>query len=162
MVLIIMGVAGAGKTTVGRVLAGRLGWKFYDADDFHSEESKERMRNGIPLTDEDRVPWLEALQNLMKGLDTDAVIACSALKKRYRDMLAGCGLDARFIYLRGDRGLIRGRLERRNEHFAGAGILDSQFEALEEPEDAVIEDIGPDPETMADNIISKLRLDIDP
>jgi gluconokinase len=159
MVLIIMGVSGAGKTTVGRVLAGRLGWKFFDADDLHTEENKEKIRNGIPLTDEDRIPWLEALEELIKGLDTPSVIACSALKKRYRDKLAGSGRDVRFVYLGGDKDLIRGRLERRKGHFAGAGILESQFETLEEPDDALWEDIGPDPETIADDVIRRLKLE---
>lgn len=158
MVLIIMGVSGAGKTTVGRVLARRLGWKFFDADDLHSDDKKIKIHNGVPLTDEDRIPWLEALRNLIEGLDTPAVIACSALKKSYREMLSGSGRDVRFVYLRGDAELIRERLERREGQFAGAGILESQLEALEEPEDALREDIGPDPETIADDIVRKLKL----
>jgi len=158
MVLIIMGVSGAGKTTVGRVLARRLDWKFFDADDLHSRENKEKIQNGVPLTDEDRIPWLEALRNLINGLDTPAVIACSALKKSYRDILAGSGRDVRLVYLGGDKELIRGRLERRKGHFAGAGILESQLGDLEEPEDALWEDIEPDPETIADDIVRKLKL----
>ncbi|KAB2825431.1 MAG: gluconokinase [Candidatus Dadabacteria bacterium] len=159
MVLIIMGVSGAGKTTVGSVLARRLGWKFYDADDLHTGENKEKIKNGIPLTDEDRLPWLEALGELIRGLDAPSVIACSALRKSYRDKLAGSGRDVRFVYLGGDKELIRGRLERRKGHFAGAGILESQLQALEEPEDALWEDIGPDPETIADDIIGRLKLE---
>ena len=158
MVLIIMGVSGAGKTTVGRVLAHRLGWKFYDADDLHPEENKKKIHNGIPLTDEDRLPWLGALRNLIRGLDTPAVIACSALKKSYRDMLAVSGLNVRFVYLQGDDRTIRVRLEGRKEHFAGAGILESQLEALEEPDDALWENIDADPEAIADDIVRKLEL----
>ena len=158
MVLIIMGVAGAGKTTVGRILALRLGWKFYDADDFHSEENKEKIRNGVPLTDEDRLPWLLTLHDLINGLDAGAVIACSALKRKYRNILSGSSRDVRFVYLKGDKKLIRDRLKGREGHFAGAGILESQLETLEEPVDAIIEDIGPDPETIADDIVAKLWL----
>jgi len=159
MVLIIMGVSGAGKTTVGRVLARRLGWKFFDADDLHSEENKEKIKNAVPLTDEDRLPWLEALRGLIRGLDAPSVIACSALKKSYRDKLAGSGRDVCFVYLGGDMDLIRGRLERRKGHFAGAGILESQLETLEEPQDALWEDIRADPETIADDVIRRLKLE---
>ncbi|HET7288947.1 MAG TPA: gluconokinase [Thermodesulfobacteriota bacterium] len=158
MVLIIMGVSGAGKTTVGRVLARKLGWNFFDADDLHSEKNKEKLKNGIPLTDEDRLPWLGALRGLIWGLDAPSVIACSALKKSYRDKLAGSGRDVRFVYLGGDKELIRGRLERRKGHFAGAGILESQLETLEEPDDALREDIRHDPETIADDVIRRLKL----
>lgn len=161
MVLIIMGVAGVGKTTVGRALALRLGWAFYDADDFHPKENIEKMNKGVPLTDADRAPWLAALAGLISGLDKPAVIACSALRKSYRDTLAGSGRDVRFVYLRGERDLIRRRLEGRKGHFAGPGLLDSQLEALEEPDDALRVDIGPEPESIADEIIRKLELKAD-
>lgn len=158
MVLIIMGVAGAGKTTIGRALALRLGWRFYDADDFHPKENIEKMKKGVPLTDGDRAPWLAVLRELIGRMDTPAVIACSALRKSYRDMLAESGRDLRFVYLRGDREIIRGRLEGRKGHFAGPEILESQLEALEEPEDALRVDIGPEPEAIAAEIIRKLEL----
>lgn len=159
MVLVIMGVSGAGKTTIGRALALRLGWRFYDADDFHPKKNIEKMKKGVPLTDGDRAPWLAALGELIGRMDTPAVIACSALKRSYRDELAGSGRDVRFVYLRGDSEIIRGRLEGRKGHFAGPEILESQLEALEEPDDALRVDIGPEPESIADEIIRKLELE---
>lgn len=138
-----MGVAGSGKTTVGRLLAATLDWRFYDADDFHSPASVERIRAGIPLTDADRAPWLDALAELLRGLARDgtpAVLACSALRQAYRDRLAAAGDRVRFVYLRGEPGVLRQRLERRLGHFAGASILASQFATLEEPAGAVTVD----------------------
>ena len=158
MVIIIMGVAGAGKTTVGGLLARKLGWNFYDADDFHPKENIEKINKGIPLTDEDRLPWLLAIRALIIGLRTPAVIACSALKRRYREVLEEGGADIRFVYLTGGRDLIKERLIGREGHFAGAQILESQLEALEEPEDALREDIGQDPESITEDIILKLDL----
>jgi len=158
MVLIIMGVAGAGKTTVGRVLARKLGWNFYDADDFHPKENMEKINKGIPLTDEDRLPWLLAIRDFIEGMNEPAVIACSALKETYREMLEESGGDIRFIYLAGSAELIKDRLRGRKGHFAGAPILESQLSVLEEPEDALREDIGQDPESIAEDIIRKLDL----
>ena len=158
MVLIIMGVAGAGKTTVGKSLASRLGWMFYDADDFHPKENIEKIEKGAPLTDEDRAPWLEALRALIAGLDTNAVIACSALKKKYRDILTVGGHDVRFVYLHGDKEIIRERLLERKGHFAGPEILEGQLDALEEPEDAISVDIGQGADVITDEIVLKLGL----
>lgn len=158
MVLIIMGVAGAGKTTIGKLLAEKLKWKFYDADDFHPKENKEKINKGIPLTDEDRLPWLLAIRDLIGRLKAPAVIACSALKEAYRQMLEEGGGDIRFVYLAGSPDLIKDRLMERKGHFAGASILESQLGALEEPEDALRVDIGRDPESIAEDIIRKLDL----
>jgi gluconokinase len=158
MVLIVMGVAGSGKTTVGELLAGKLGWDFYDADRFHPKENIEKMSRGIPLTDEDRLPWLSLVRDFIAGLNAPAVIACSALKAAYRDVLKESGRDIRFVYLAGGAELVRERIEGRKGHFAGARILENQFEALEEPEDALREDIRMDPESIANDIIDKLHL----
>lgn len=158
MILIITGVAGAGKTTVGKLLARKLGWKFYDADDYHPEENVEKMRKGISLTDEDRQPWLERLRELITEQSGPAVIACSALKQAYRDFLRAGDRDVRFVYLKGGKQLIRHRLEGRKGHFAGADILEGQFDALEEPENALTEDVSRDAESIAEDILRELKL----
>lgn len=158
MVLIIMGVAGAGKTTVGGVLARKLGWNFYDADDFHPKENIEKINKGIPLTDEDRLPWLMAIRYFIEGMNEPAVIACSALKQTYRDYLKEGNKEVEFVYLKGSVDLIRHRLEERKGHFAGIEILGGQFEALEEPENVLTESVDQDPESIAEDIIGKLNL----
>ncbi len=143
MVFIIMGVSGSGKTTVGQRLAAKLGCAFSDADDFHSAANKAKMTAGFPLNDEDRAPWLQALREAIDGWassSADHVLACSALKNRYREMLGGSGPDRRFFYLKGDYELIRSRLEGRAGHFFNPALLRSQFEALEEPADAIVID----------------------
>lgn len=158
MVLIIMGVAGSGKTTVGELLARKLYWDFYDADRFHPKENIEKMSQGIPLTDEDRLPWLSSLRGFIGALDAPAVIACSALKQTYRDYLKAGNKGVEFIYLKGSVDLIRRRLEERKGHFAGVEILRGQFEALEEPENVLTEGVDRDPESIAEDIIRKLGL----
>lgn len=137
MIVVVMGVSGAGKTTIGRALAQALGWPFYDGDDFHPPQNVEKMRQGIPLTDADRLPWLEALHALMYQLllsGQSAVVACSALKRSYRDLLRRAGPEVRFVYLAADPELIRRRLEARRGHFFDPQLLQSQFEALEAPD----------------------------
>jgi len=159
MVIVIMGVTGSGKTTVGRKLAGKLGGSFYDADDFHPPGNKEKMSRGIPLTDEDRLPWLQSLHQAMEKWTIEKnspVLACSALKQKYRDLLAA-GLDVKWIYLKGDRETIRQRIKERQDHFAGSQLLESQFEALEEPRDAVVVDLGEDPDTIVGRILEGLE-----
>lgn len=158
MILIITGVAGAGKTTIGKILAKKLGWKFYDADDFHPGRNIEKMKRGESLTDEDRLPWLEALHRLIGEQTSSAVIACSALKQSYRDYLKKGRSDVRFVFLKGDRELIRERLEERTGHYAKSSLLESQFKALEEPEDSLTEDISRDAEAIADDIIREFKL----
>jgi len=158
MILIIVGVAGAGKTTIGKLLAQRLGWEFYDADDFHPAQNIRKIIDGKTLTDEDRRPWLESLSGLIEKHDGHAVIACSALKKSYRDNLSKGNNDIKFVYLKGSRKLILGRLTDRKGHFAGPKILDTQFEDLEEPLDAVTVEVTEDPESIASEIIRKLKL----
>ena len=144
MIILIMGVAGAGKTTVGRELAAALGWRFCDADEFHSPEHIEKLRRGIPLTDEDRRPWLaEIHQAIGAWIDggEPVVLACSLLKAAYRaSVLAGYGDQVRVVYLKAGRPLLEQRLARRTGHFMGEALLASQFDILEEPTEALILD----------------------
>jgi len=143
MILLIMGVAGSGKSTVGSQLAVQLGWTSLDADDFHSPENKAKMRRGIHLTEDDRIPWLQAMHAELVRLDgqkENAVLACSALKKSYREILAA-GLDLRVVYLKGSYEVIQQRIQERHAHFAGTSILADQFAMLEEPGDALDLDV---------------------
>lgn len=134
--IVLMGVAGSGKTTVGRIVAERLGWRFLDADDFHSPENVEKMRSGQPLTDDDRWPWLDRLNGLLRE-DGSAVLACSALRQRYRDRI-GAGLDdVRWVHLAGSFELIGSRLAARKGHYMPASLLASQFNTLEPPSAAL-------------------------
>ena len=155
-----MGVTGAGKTTIGRMLAKELGWEFADADDFHSAANKEKMSRGIPLNDADREPWLEAIRAAMLQLSAahqNVVLACSALKSSYRERLE-IGPEVKFVYLRGSYETIYQRLLSRHGHFATEKILSSQFEALEEPADAIVVDIGKSPEGIVNEIGERLKL----
>lgn len=156
-----MGVSGAGKTTVGRRLAADLGWSFYEGDDFHPDANVRKMTAGIPLTDEDRLPWLRSLRALVErclATGEDAVIACSALKESYRRLLAE-GLDGvRFVHLTGDPRLIAERLEQRAGHFMKPGMLASQFTALEPPENAVVVDVTGSPEEITAEVRRRLSL----
>ena len=143
MILIVMGVSGSGKTTVGQAVAKRLGCGFSDADDFHSAANKAKMAAGFPLNDLDRDPWLQSLRAAMDDWErssTDHVLACSALKNRYREMLGASGPDRKFVYLKGSCELFRARLEGRAGHFFNPALLRSQFDALEEPGDAIVID----------------------
>ena len=162
MVVIIFGVAGVGKTTIGKLLAENLGWKFYDADDFHSKENIEKMHNGQPLTDEDRQPWLQSLRDLIQQCLTqneNTVLACSALKKKYRDELRRSA-DVKFVFLRAERAQVVQHLKNRRGHYFDPKLLDSQFADLEEPEsskDAVTVELTGEPRDVASKIESILR-----
>ena len=146
-----MGAAGSGKSLVGRALAAELGWRFEDGDDYHSPASIEAMRRGVALTDADRAPWLAALHGVIERAierREAVVVACSALKERYRVALRGGLRGVRFVYLRADGATLRRRLEARQGHFVGARILPSQLAALEEPTDAVTVDATRSPEEI--------------
>ena len=163
-VMIVMGVSGCGKSTVGALLALRLRWEFEDADWFHPASNIEKMHDGIPLTDEDRWPWLNAIAAWIDKTRRSrgrGVIACSALKHRYRDVLIGDRADVRLIFLKGDEELIARRIATRHEHFMPRSLLHSQFEALEEPgpdENPVTVSIEPKPREIVERILSALNL----
>jgi gluconokinase len=163
VVVIICGVSGAGKTTIGALLAREVGWRFYEADDFHSPANVEKMRRGISLTDEDRQPWLESLRVLIErclARGENAVLACSALKKAYRDRLR-VSAAVKIVFLRGTYALISDRLRQRRGHFMNPALLKSQFADLEEPQtvqDAVVIKLGRDPRELVAEIKAQLRL----
>jgi gluconokinase len=149
--VVLMGVSGSGKTTVGRLLASRLGWAFVDADDFHSAANVEKMRRGEPLTDADREPWLHALAAALRSrldVSESVVLACSALKASYR---AALHVDARvrFAFLNADAGLLQERLAGRAGHYFNPALLQSQLETLEPPQDALVVDASRPPEELA-------------
>ncbi len=153
-----MGVVGSGKTTIGQLLAQRLGWQFADADDFHPPGNIDKIHRGVPLDDSDRAPWLSALRIGIEQWNADGenvVLACSALKRRYRDELSDGAVQ--FIYLKGSYELILSRLRARQGHFASDSILTSQFADLEEPHDAVTVSVDKTPEAIVSEIITKLN-----
>lgn len=162
-VLVIMGVSGSGKTTVAKELAARLGWPFEEGDTLHPEANVAKMHAGIPLTDADRQPWLEAVAAWVDGQRSrkqPGIITCSALKRSYRQIVVGDRPEARLVYLRGSRDLIAERLSGRSGHFMPPSLLQSQIDTLEEPgpdEDALTADIGAPPGEVADDIIRQLR-----
>jgi len=142
---IVMGVSGCGKSSVGKALADHLGWNFYDADDFHPPENVAKMANGIPLDDSDRAPWLASLHDLISSNlegDRSGVLACSALKERYRQRLMKDNEGVQIIYLKGSYDLTWSRMEKRTDHYMKPHMLQSQFEALEEPTNALTIDIS--------------------
>lgn len=158
MIVIIMGTTGSGKTTIGTLLAKRLGWQFVDADEYHPPENVEKMKHGIPLTDADREPWLKALHNMIRQWSADArnvVLACSALKESYRDELRATP-DVKFVYLKGSYELFSQRVLARKGHFAKQNLLASQFATLEEPKDAIVVDASKSPEEMLAEICKPL------
>jgi gluconokinase len=162
MVIVLMGVSGSGKSTVGKVLAEQLGWKFLDADDFHPPANVEKMRAGKPLTDEDRKPWLTTLRDraaVACRIDEQIVLACSALKHSYQDYLENHDPDCvHFVHLVGSPELIKQRLAERKGHFMNPNLLESQFETLEPPANSLQIDITPPPEEIAKEIREKLGL----
>ena len=160
MIVIVMGVVGAGKTTVGRMLAEQQGWEFADADDFHPQANIDKIRHGISLTDADRQPWLDRLRKAIEEWIKEGrnlVLACSALKENYRQIL-DVGPAVQFVYLKGSASLIAQRLRSRQGHFANERILASQFADLEEPHPAVVEDISQTPREIVTDIRQKLKL----
>jgi gluconokinase len=156
-----MGVSGCGKSTVGRLLAEQLHWRFLDADDFHSPANVAKMREGIPLTDNDRAGWLQRLRDeLVSSLQRNmpVVLACSALREAYRAVLRSAGAAVRFVYLRGNFATIQARLATRKDHYMPASLLESQFAALEEPRDAVIISVELSPADAVREIRRQLNL----
>ena len=154
MVVIIMGATGAGKTTIGTMLAARLNWQFADADTFHPPANIEKMSKGIPLNDADRTPWLEAMRKAILewiAAGKNVVLACSALKRAYREELRPSP-EVKIIYLKGNYALFAERIRHRHGHFAGEGILAGQFADLEEPEDAIAVDAAKSPEEIVAEI----------
>ena len=163
-VMIVMGVSGSGKSTIGALLARRLHWEFEDADWLHPAANVDKMHNGIPLTDDDRRPWLDAVAAWIDNTRRSgehAVVACSALKRRYRDILIGDRADVRLVYLKGEETLIARRIATRHEHFMPRSLLHSQFEELEEPgrdENPLVASIEPEPREIVTRILSALNI----
>jgi len=173
MIILVMGIEGSGKTTVGRLLAERLKYAFADADDFHSAANKEKMSKGIPLTDADRGPWLAAIRDQMArwiSAKENGVVTCSALKQSYRDFLLTAGnmtgvnvsggnsVDIKIVYLRGTLPLLEERLHSRHGHFAKESLLASQFATLEEPHGVITIDVDETPEQIVDEAMRQLNL----
>jgi gluconokinase len=159
---ILMGVSGSGKTSVGEALAKRLGWDFYDADDFHPPENVVKMANGIPLNDSDRAPWLARLHDLISSslkADRPGVLACSALKESYRQQLLGGNQTVQIVYLKGSYDLIWSRMEKRTDHYMKPDMLKSQFDTLEEPTDALTIEISMPVADIVKTIVSRSQLE---
>jgi gluconokinase len=158
MNIIVLGVSGVGKTTIGEQLARRLGFNFADADQYHSPENVKKMSAGIPLTDADRWPWLDCLHDLLRDSlanNEDLVLACSALKQIYRDRLDN-DVPVTWVYLKGTPEVIRKRMEERHGHFAHENLLVSQLATLEEPKDAITVDADKSVDEIVHDVISKL------
>lgn len=156
-----MGVAGSGKTTVGGLLAARLGWRFLEGDAFHTQANVAKMSNGISLGDDDRWPWLERIRDAIEACSREgreAVLACSALRASYREFLAAGSDDVRFVYLKGDRQTIHERMNARRDHYMKAEMLDSQLSNLEEPSDAIVADIESAPADIVSDVVRALNL----
>jgi gluconokinase len=156
VIVVVMGVSGSGKSTIGALLAARLGVEFLDADEYHPPENVARMAAGVPLTDEERRPWLERLNAELRKRK-DAVLACSALKESYRKVLAE-GIDCRFVHLRGSIELIRSRLQERKHRYMPASLLESQFAALEPPAGAIDIDVALPPAECVAAILAQLPM----
>ena len=161
-VLVVMGVSGSGKTTVAGLIAGALGWELGDADDWHSPANVRKMHGGTPLTDEDRWPWLRSIAawiDATRSTGQHGVLACSALKRAYRDILIGSRADVRLVFLHGSEALIEQRQAARHNHYMPASLVHSQFESLEPPgadEDALTVEVAATPREIARDILSRL------
>jgi carbohydrate kinase (thermoresistant glucokinase family) len=160
MILVLMGPTGCGKTTIGQLLAGRLGWPFIDGDDFHPAANVAKMQSGIPLTDDDRRPWLEALRKEIESrirAGQSTVLACSALRQIYRERLGVNQRKVKTVYLRGTFELLERRLVTRQGHFMPPALLRSQLDTLEVPRDGLVVDIDDPPEVIVTSIVGKLK-----
>jgi gluconokinase len=167
-VVVVMGVSGCGKSTIASMLAHRLNWIFEEGDWFHPRSNVEKMHAGVPLTDEDRWPWLYGIAawiDATRRVGNHGTVACSALKRAYRDILAGERRDVCMVYLKGARDLIARRLAARDGHFMPPSLLDSQFATLEEPqpdEHAIVVSIVPHPREIVDEIVKRLGMGVAP
>ncbi len=159
MVILVIGVSGSGKTTIGWALASTLGWRFSDADDFHSAANVQKMKQGIPLIDAGREPWLRDLRTAIEEWKRQAghVLACSALKAAYREILGQNDPEVKFVYLQGSFDLFSQRLKERKSHFFNPALLRSQFEALESPQNALLVDASRTPQEIVEAILKKCR-----
>jgi gluconokinase len=158
--VVVMGVTGSGKTTIGSALAARLGARFVDADDLHPARNVEKMARGLPLIDDDREPWLQQVGAVLADAHAPIVVACSALARRYRDIIRTHAPDTRFVHLLGERGVLGDRVSHRRGHFMPATMVDSQFDTLEplaEDERGVTIDAALGPETIVDRAVEYLR-----
>lgn len=165
MVVILMGPMGCGKTTIGKMLAKKLGWPFYDGDDFHPKENVEKMRAGIALTDEDRKLWLKKLRDTIERWLKDnqnTILACSALKQAYRDILGVDQSRVRTVYLKGSYELLRNRIGKRQHPYMDKNLLRSQLDTLEEPKEGLSVDISATPEIIVSAIMKSLKLSVSP
>ena len=161
MIILLMGVAGSGKTTIGKKLAEQLGWSFHDADDFHPPSNITKMSAGTPLSDADRAPWLAAIRTHIDqcaACGGSAVVTCSALKEKYRAVLLRDAPEVRLVHLAGSFNLINERMMARQDHFMKPEMLRSQFDALEVPAEAIVVDVAKSPDAVADEIRKKLGL----
>ena len=161
MILVLMGVSGSGKTTIGTLLAKALQWRFYEGDDLHSAANRSKMTHGIALTDADRLPWLHRIHRLIERClanGIDAVIACSALKQSYREVIVSDAGQVRVVFLKGSPRLIKARLGKRKGHFMPSSLLPTQFSALEEPRDAITVDVSDNPAQIVDAIRKRLAI----
>ncbi|HUQ26166.1 MAG TPA: gluconokinase [Burkholderiales bacterium] len=156
MIVLVMGVSGSGKNTIGEPVAQRLGCKFIDGDDYHPPENVKKMAAGTPLQDEDRWPWLDLLNRMLRN-EKDAVVACSALKEAYRQRLLAGIADSAIVYLRGSFELIRGRVAARQHRYMPASLLRSQFDTLEPPARAIEVDVALEPDANVTKIVEALR-----
>lgn len=159
MVIILMGPMGCGKTTIGQVLAQKTGWRFYDADDFHPKVNRQKMANGIPLDDNDRQPWLESLRDFIDdhlSSERNMILACSALKKKYRRLLGINQKDVFSVYLKGSFSLLHERIVARSHDFMDKDLLQSQLDTLEDPETGLIVAISASPDQISETIIDNI------
>lgn len=159
--LVLMGVTGSGKSTIGEKLAAQVGWTFLDGDDFHPDENVQKMARGLPLTDEDRAPWLQLLAEKIGALVDDGVnciLACSSLKAAYRQMLSAKRSQVRFVHLTAPQALIGERLKKRQHRYMPAALLQSQFDTLEDPKEALSVDVSGNPDEAVEQIIREFAL----